>query len=66
MNWDRIAGEWKAFRGRVRQQWGRLTDDDLDIIDGRREELDGVLQKRYGMARDEAGRQVDDWIDRLR
>jgi uncharacterized protein YjbJ (UPF0337 family) len=61
MNWDRVEGNWKTFKGQVRQQWGKLTDDDLDVIAGRREELIGRIQNAYGMARDEAERQVTAW-----
>ena len=59
MNWNRIEGNWKQFRGKVRQQWGKLTDDDLDVIQGRREELSGRIQEVYGMAKDEAERQIE-------
>ena len=62
MNWDRIEGNWKQFKGRARQQWGKLTDDQ---VEGRREELVGRIQERYGIARDEAERQVRDWETRL-
>ena len=58
MNWDRIKGEWKQFRGRIKEQWGKLTDDDLDRIEGRRDQLLGAVQKRYGVARDEAEKQL--------
>ena len=62
MNWDRIEGNWKQFKGRARQQWGKLTDDELDQINkGHREELVGRIQERYGIARDEADRQVREW-----
>jgi uncharacterized protein YjbJ (UPF0337 family) len=64
MNWDRIEGGWMEFKGRVKEQWGKLTDDDLDQIDGKREALAGRLQNRYGMAKDEADRQIDDWMRR--
>jgi uncharacterized protein YjbJ (UPF0337 family) len=59
MNWDRIEGNWKQFSGKVRQQWGKLTDDDLDVIDGRREELAGRIQEVYGVSKDEAEKQID-------
>lgn len=59
MNWDRIEGNWKQFSGKVRQQWGKLTDDDLDVIDGRREELAGRIQEVYGVSKDEADRQIE-------
>lgn len=65
MNWDRIEGDWKQFKGKVQQQWGKLTDDDIDIIEGNRTELLGVIQKRYGLAKDEAERQVDNWMKTL-
>ncbi len=61
MNWDRIEGNWKQFKGQVRQQWGKLTDDDLDVIAGKRDELIGRIQEAYGMQRDEAERQVASW-----
>ncbi|HEX2012488.1 MAG TPA: CsbD family protein [Roseateles sp.] len=63
MNWDRIQGNWKQLAGSVHEQWGRLTRDDLAVIDGRREQLSGKLQQRYGIARDEAERQLRAWED---
>ena len=62
MNWDRVEGNWKTFKGKVQQQWGNLTDDDLDVIEGKRTELSGRLQNRYGLAKDEADRQIDTWL----
>lgn len=59
MNWDTVKGQWKQIRGRVKEQWGKLTDDDLDRIEGKRDQLLGAVQKRYGIARDEAERQVN-------
>lgn len=61
MNWDRIEGSWKQFRGKVKEQWGKLTDDELDQINGNREQLEGRLQERYGYAKDQVKREVDDW-----
>ena len=61
MNKDILAGKWKEMKGRVKEQWGKLTDDELDQIEGQREELVGRIQERYGIARDEAERQVRDW-----
>ena len=61
MNWDRIEGNWKTFKGQVQQQWGKLSNDDLDVIAGQREELVGRVQNAYGLARDEAERQVTEW-----
>ncbi|HJW27284.1 MAG TPA: CsbD family protein [Rhodocyclaceae bacterium] len=65
MNWDRIKGDWKQFKGRVKEQWGNLTDDHLDQIEGQREQLVGKIQQQYGISRDEAERQVRDWETRL-
>ncbi len=61
MNWDRAAGEWKQLRGKVKQKWAKLTDDDLAYIDGHRDQLLGRLQERYGIARDQAEDQLKEW-----
>lgn len=61
MNWDRIKGNWMQFKGKAREKWGRLTNDELDVIEGNREQLIGKVQERYGIAKDEAERQVDAW-----
>ena len=65
MNWDQIEGYWKQLRGKVQQQWGHLTNDDLDVVEGRRDELVGKIQERYGVAKEEAERQVDDWMNSI-
>ena len=65
MNWDRIEGNWKQFRGKVLQQWGKLTNDDLDLVEGRRVELVGRIQERYGIAKDDAERQVDTCLQNM-
>ncbi len=62
MNWDRISGAWKQYSGRIREKWGLLTEDDLDVVAGKRDQLIGRIQERYGIARDEAQRQVDEWL----
>ncbi|BAQ16867.1 CsbD family protein [Methyloceanibacter caenitepidi] len=62
MNWDQIEGNWKQLRGKAQQKWGNLTNDDLDVVEGRRDELVGKVQERYGVAKEEAERQVDDWM----
>ena len=62
MNWDRIEGNWKQITGKAKVQWGKLTSDDFDIIAGRREQLAGKIQERYGIAKDEAEKQVDAWV----
>jgi uncharacterized protein YjbJ (UPF0337 family) len=65
MNWDRIEGNWKQFKGKAREQWGKLTDDEIDQMQGQREQLVGRVQERYGIARDEAERQVNDWASKI-
>ena len=61
MNWQMVEGKWKQFKGQAKQRWGRLTDDDLDVIDGKRDELVGRLQSRYSKSRAEVERDIDDW-----
>ncbi|HEV2447518.1 MAG TPA: CsbD family protein [Candidatus Sulfopaludibacter sp.] len=61
MNWDQVEGRWKQLKGSIRQKWGKLTDDDLTMIAGSREKFVGKLQERYGLAREEAQRQADEW-----
>ncbi len=64
MNEDRIKGNWKQFTGKIREQWGKLTDDDLDVIAGKREQFLGKLQERQGPARDAAEKQLTHWQKR--
>jgi len=61
MNWDQVKGNWKQFSGTVKVKWGKLTDDELDQIAGRRDILLGKIQERYGIAKEEAEKQVTDW-----
>jgi uncharacterized protein YjbJ (UPF0337 family) len=61
MNWNRVEGNWKQFSGKVKAQWGKLTDDQVTEINGRRDQLVGKIQEAYGIGRDEADRQVQDW-----
>ena len=61
MNEDRMKGNWNQVKGKVKEQWGSLTDDDLDVIAGRRDQLCGRIQERHGLARDEAEKQVKDF-----
>ncbi len=61
MNWDRIEGNWKQLKGDVKVKWGKLTDDDLEVAAGHREHLAGKIQARYGIAKDAAEKQIDDW-----
>ena len=62
MNRDVLQGKWKQMKGRVRERWGELTNDDVDRMTGASEQLVGKIQERYGIARDEAQREVDDWL----
>ena len=64
MNWERVEGNWKQLQGKVQEQWGKLTNDDLDVVAGRREQLSGKLQERYGIAKDEAEKQLKAWESR--
>jgi uncharacterized protein YjbJ (UPF0337 family) len=61
MDSDRIKGNWKQLRGTAQEQWGKLTNDDLDVIEGQRDQLVGRIQERYGIEKDEARRQVTEW-----
>lgn len=65
MNWERVEGNWLQFKGKVREQWGKLTDDDMDVIKGKRDQLAGRIQERYGLAKDDAERQLTDWERRF-
>ena len=62
MNWDRIEGNWKQVVGKARAQWGKLTDDDFNIVAGRREQLAGKIQERYGVAKEDADKQISEWV----
>ena len=59
--WDQVEGNWNQFAGKVKQRWGKLTDDDVAVINGKRQELVGKIQERYGVAKKEAEKQVDEW-----
>lgn len=65
MNWDIIKGNWKQIQGQVKQKWGKLTDDDLTTIAGKRDQLAGKLQERYGYGKDQAERELDDFTRML-
>jgi uncharacterized protein YjbJ (UPF0337 family) len=65
MNWDRVEGNWKQFSGKVREKWGKLTDDDLQVINGQQDQLVGRIQERYGVAKEEAQKQVKNWVGGL-
>jgi uncharacterized protein YjbJ (UPF0337 family) len=61
MNWDTMKGDWKQFKGKIREKWGDFTDDELEQAKGHRDQFEGMLQKKYGMAKDEAQRQLDEF-----
>ena len=65
MNSDRLEGNWKQIKGKVKERWGRLTDDDLDVINGRKDQLIGVIQEQYGKSREDAEREVNTYFDSL-
>jgi uncharacterized protein YjbJ (UPF0337 family) len=64
--WDQIVGKWKQVKGDVRTRWGKLTDDDLEQIAGEREKLAGKLQERYGIAKEDINKEIDDWANKLK
>ncbi len=66
MNWDQIAGNWKQFTGNVKEKWGKLTDNDLTVVAGKRDQLAGLLQQKYGYAKEVAEKEVDDFIMAMR
>ncbi len=63
MNWDQVQAQWKQIGGKVRSKWGKLTDDDVNFIGGKKDTFIGKLQERYGMMKDDAERAIDEWID---
>jgi uncharacterized protein YjbJ (UPF0337 family) len=66
MNWDRVEGNWKQFAGQARQKWGKLTDNDWQVVAGKKDELAGRIQERYGVAKDEANKEIDNWARALK
>jgi len=66
MNWDQISGNWKQFKGSVKERWGKLTDDDLTVVAGKKDKLAGLLQQRYGYAKDQAERELDEFSNSLK
>ena len=66
MNWDQIAGKWTQVKGEIRQKWGKLTDDDIEVIAGSKDKLVGRIQERYGIAKDQAEMQLDEWAKTVR
>ena len=66
MNSDQLQGKWKQLKGVAKQRWGKLTDDDIEVIAGRKDQLVGKLQERYGLAREQAEIQADEWVQMIR
>lgn len=66
MNWDQIQGNWKQFTGKVKEKWGKLTDDDLTTIAGKRDQLSGVLQERYGYEKEQAEEELDSFVTSIK
>jgi uncharacterized protein YjbJ (UPF0337 family) len=65
MDWNLIEGNWKQTQGKIKEKWGKLTDDDLTKINGQREQLEGIIQQRYGLAKDMVRKDVDAWLKSL-
>ena len=61
MNWDQVQGNWQPFKGSIQEKWGHLTDDNLDVIAGKRDQLAGKIQEAYGVSKEEAEKQIADW-----
>jgi uncharacterized protein YjbJ (UPF0337 family) len=66
MNWDQIKGSWMQIKGIAKEKWGKLTDDDMDVIAGKRDILLGKIQEKHGVAREEAEKELKDWEDSLK
>jgi uncharacterized protein YjbJ (UPF0337 family) len=61
MDWNSVEGNWKRLKGKAKEQWGKLTDDELNVINGRRDQLEGKIQERHGNAKDQTRKNIDDW-----
>ena len=66
MNWDRVEGQWKQMKGTLKEKWGKLTDDDLTYIAGKRDNFVGKVQERYGISKDEAQKRADEWATSIK
>ncbi|MEI8384093.1 MAG: CsbD family protein [Planctomycetota bacterium] len=66
MNWDQIQGNWKEMTGKVKEKWGKLTENDLTVVAGKREQLSGILQQRYGYAKEQAEKELDEFMTMLK
>jgi uncharacterized protein YjbJ (UPF0337 family) len=65
MNWDQVQGNWKQFAGKVREKWGKLTDNDLQVVAGKRDQLAGILQKKYGYSKEQAEKELNEFSKSL-
>lgn len=65
MNWEQVEGNWKQHKGKIMSTWGKLTDDDIESINGKRTELLGLIQSRYGRAKEQAEREIDQWVKQI-
>ncbi len=65
MNWEQVQGHWKLLKGTVKQKWGDLTEEEIDIVEGKREELIGQLEVKYGYTKEKAAAEVDTWAENL-
>jgi uncharacterized protein YjbJ (UPF0337 family) len=63
VDWNRVEGSWKQLKGKIKEKWGDLTDDDLDKIAGRRDQFEGLIQQRYGLTKDQARKQIEEWFN---
>lgn len=66
MNWEQIEGGWKQWSGKIKEKWGKLTDDDLTVVAGKRDQLSGALQRRYGFAKEQADKELDNFVKSIR
>ncbi|PPD43459.1 MAG: hypothetical protein CTY15_09800 [Methylocystis sp.] len=65
MDWNRVEGNWKQFKGLIKEKWADLTDDDIDKMEGGREQFEGKIQEKYGIGKDQAKQNIDDWLKTL-
>jgi len=65
MNWDQVSGQWKQLKGKIKEQWGNLTDDEIDVAAGKRDQFVGKIQEKYGIKKEEAEKRVDQWLQSL-
>jgi len=66
MNWEQVEGKWKQYKGKAKEKWGKFTDDDLDVIDGKRQQIVGKIQERYGISKEAAEQQADEFVKSMK